>query len=203
MKYRIVGWEEVVELSERLARMVGKSGYKPDTVIALTRGGWVPARIVSDILDIHNLYSIRVEYYSGDVRREHAVVSHSLPVNINGKRVLLVDDISHTGSSLEVACEHLLGKYKPAEFKIAALHAVEGTRMMPEYYVEFVPKSKPTWYIYPWHFWEDLRRIVKGILDEKGGLSVPELRKELLSRCRMDTSSVSDSRLMEIVSDVS
>lgn len=201
LRYRIVTWDEVVELSERLARKVERSGYRPDTVISLTRGGWVPARIVSDILDVHNLYSIRVEYYKGSVHGKRAVVTHSLPVNINGKRVLMVDDISHTGSSLRAVCAHLLRRFRPAEFRIAALHVVEGTKVMPDYYVGFSPASRPTWFIYPWHFWEDARRLVGEILRERPGVSLGELRRELRRRHGLKTDSVSDERLRAVAAD--
>ncbi|MEM0331803.1 MAG: phosphoribosyltransferase, partial [Archaeoglobaceae archaeon] len=41
-------WEEINELCKNLARKIKNSGFSPDVVVAVARGGWVPARLICD-----------------------------------------------------------------------------------------------------------------------------------------------------------
>ena len=74
--------------------------FKPDIVIAIARGGYVPARILCDRLDIYNLTSIRIAHYTGgSTKLELARLSIPLGIDIKGMQVLLVDDVTDTGDT--------------------------------------------------------------------------------------------------------
>jgi hypothetical protein len=60
---QLITWDEAYQLSRRLARQIKSSGFRLDLVVAIGRGGYVPARIVCDVL-LHNLLtSIKVEHW--------------------------------------------------------------------------------------------------------------------------------------------
>ncbi len=150
----LVTWAEVQRLCRRLAGLVMASGYHPDIVIAIGRGGYIPARLLCDYLDIMALTTIKVEHYlSGASRQEQAVVRYPLKADIRDLRVLLVDDVNDTGDTLDAAIQHL-NTFHPAEIRTAVMHHKVTTRYTVEYYARKVIKWR--WLIYPWAVYEDV-----------------------------------------------
>jgi len=48
MDKHYVSFEELVALCKALAEKVKKSKFRPDIIIGISRGGWIPARFLSD-----------------------------------------------------------------------------------------------------------------------------------------------------------
>jgi len=150
----LISWGEVQRLCRRLAGRVRASGYDPDIVIAIGRGGYVPARLLCDCLDIMALTTIKIEHYlSGASRQEQAVIRYPLKADIRELKVLLVDDVNDTGDTLEIAIEHLQA-FHPAEVRTAVMHHKTSTRFAVDYYARKVIKWR--WLIYPWAVYEDI-----------------------------------------------
>ena len=105
---KLVQWEEVVRWCQKLAEKIEESGYIPDIVIAIARGGYVPARLLCDFLNVDDLLSIQVLHW-GRAAEITAVAHIKYPyeVDLHGKKVLLVDDIVDTGDSVIVARDYL------------------------------------------------------------------------------------------------
>ena len=59
IKCYTVSWDEAYRLARRLAHKIIGSGYKPDIVIGIARGGLVPARMVCDFLLLDEMISIQ------------------------------------------------------------------------------------------------------------------------------------------------
>ena len=57
-----ITWEEYTKLIEYLGKMINESSFKPDIIIAIARGGWIPTRFLSDILQVKDLGSIGIKY---------------------------------------------------------------------------------------------------------------------------------------------
>lgn len=55
MRRELITWRQVYRLAWRLADRIRRSGFKPDPIVAMARGGYVPARLLCDFLDIHDL----------------------------------------------------------------------------------------------------------------------------------------------------
>ncbi len=153
-----LSWDDVQRLTETVAGKITASGYKPDIVVAVSRGGFDPARILCDQLAIRRLASVQVEAYDGMVKRPEPVVI--LPVNagLRGKRVLMADDVSDSGASLLVAREHLVER-GASEVRIATLHIKPWSRFVPDYYAENVD----AWVVYPWELRECLLEVADKI----------------------------------------
>jgi len=47
---KLVSWDEIVEWSLGLGKVIESSGWTPDMVVAVARGGYVPARLLCDYL---------------------------------------------------------------------------------------------------------------------------------------------------------
>ena len=87
------------------------------------------------------------------------MLRYPLSADVTGKRVLLIDDVSDTGDSFDVAIQHLIESGEPAELKTAALHHKTVSSYIPDFYAELVGEWR--WIIYPWAVMEDLRSILE------------------------------------------
>jgi hypoxanthine phosphoribosyltransferase len=146
MKYIPFSWEEAERALHSLSEKITESGFRPDTIVGMSRGGLVPARVFSDLLDVPDLRVLSVSFYTrpGETKKEPRVL-HSLPGEIEGKNVLLADDISDSGKSFITAREHLL-PMNPASLKTASIHLKEGSSFTPDFF--FAKNTK--WIVYPW-----------------------------------------------------
>lgn len=106
--------------------------FKPDTILAVARGGITLAHALAMSLDVRNLQSIRVESYDGEFQRE--AVSILGKADLEGsKRVLVVDDIVDSGQTLAALLPYLRTEYPQCEFKIATLFTKSTALLQPDF----------------------------------------------------------------------
>lgn len=153
-----ISWDQVTDLTYQLALQIRQSGYEPGLVIAIARGGYVPARLLCDFLDVFDLTSIRVEHYTAGVQvTQQARLMMPLACNLEKHKVLLVDDVDDTGDTIKLALEYLLQK-KPAQLKVAVLHHKVGSIIVPDFYAE--TQYEWRWIAYPWAVREDVKSFI-------------------------------------------
>lgn len=159
MRCELISWSEVQQLCLRLASLIRDSNYQPDIVVAIARGGFVPARLLCDYLDIMALTSIKIEHYlAGSTKQEQAVIRFPLCTAIENQRVLLVDDVNDSGDTLDVALQHLLS-FQPREVRTAVMHHKTSSHFPVDYLAKTVIKWR--WLIYPWAMVEDLSDFIQ------------------------------------------
>lgn len=157
----LVPWGEAVRLSRLLAGKV-RGSFSPDIVVAIGRGGFVPARIVCDSLMIPSLTSIRVEHWGVAARSlESAVVRYPLATDVRGMNVLVVDDVTDTGETLDVAVRYLNG-LSPETIRTAVLHHKAQSAFTPDYYASYEESWR--WLVYPWALHEDLTGFCESVM---------------------------------------
>lgn len=189
----MLSWGSVIRDSQKLSWMIRDSGYSPDIIIAIGRGGYVPARIFCDYLLIHDLASIKVEHWGTGVAQEKATIKFPLSAGIRDKRVLLVDDITDTGDTLKVSLQYLR-RFKPREIRTAVLVHKTRSIIIPDYFFRKVTKWR--WIIFPWHIMEDLTEfIIK--LKARGVNNVDDLKRNLKEIYYLD---VSTNKIQEVLS---
>ena len=185
LKFEIPSWDQTYSLLLELANAVQKSGFIPDVIVGISRGGWVPARIISDLLEIPKLANIAVEFYEGVAKtKDKPVITQPVSVSVENKKVLLVDDLTDTGKSLSLVNSHLTAK-GALDIKIATIYHKPWSRIVPHYY----QKETKNWIIFPWEIKETIRKIVeeyknkgKSIGYSKEILISSGLNKELTKR---------------------
>jgi hypoxanthine phosphoribosyltransferase len=150
-----ISWDAIITYCDELAGRI--SDYKPEIIIGISRGGLVPARVLSDILDVKKVGVIGIVFYkkTGETMEEPEI-TQELSMDVQGKKVLVVDDVADTGKSLAVAKRYLEGK-KPAEIKIATIHKKPESIVEPDYYV----RTTSAWIVYPWEVHEVEREMKK------------------------------------------
>lgn len=150
----LISWGRFHGLARRLARSVLDSGFRPDLVVAIGRGGYIPARVLVDHLGLMALTSIRLEHYRGARKGREARIKDPLWSALEAEQVLLVDDVSDSGDTFAVAVAHLRERLPGADICTAALHHKAISRYRPDFYGQVVRKWR--WLIYPWALIEDL-----------------------------------------------
>ena len=157
---RLVDWKDIQSWSEQVAEKVRSSGYEPDIIVGITRGGWVPARILCDVMGIKHLYSLKTEHWGVTAAPDGEARLVAKPeVDLKGKTVLLVDDITDTGESLQLAVDWVKGQ-EPADVRIATLLHIDHSKLEPEFYTVEVKGEDWAWFIFPWNLHEDIRTLL-------------------------------------------
>lgn len=147
-----LNWEAAIACCEQLADSIS---YAPGLIVGISRGGLVPARVLSDILGVGSMGVLGVSFYKAMGRPGgFPQITQDLNMDLKGKRVLVVDDVADTGRSLMVAKEHLLGK-GAKEVRIATLHYKPCSAFRPDYYVA----ETTAWIVYPWERHEAEREL--------------------------------------------
>ncbi len=182
MEYEIITWNDVYNLSLQLSERIVNSGFKPQIVVGIARGGWIPARILSDVLYTDAMYNVRIEYYSDiGIRGPEPKVTQPLSVSIEGKRILLVDEVSDTGNSLTHAKDYIQS-FGVSEVRTAVLHLKPTSKIIPDYYMQLVDK----WIVYPWEQRESIIALVKHFRTENPGLNMQQIRDKLVFEVGFD-----------------
>lgn len=138
-----IPWEEFQKICQNLAEQVAKENF--DLIIGVAKDGLFPATIIAGMLR-KELYPVRVS------RRENDIVVYDKPTwrvdipDITGKKVLVVDDISSSGNSLETV--------KKRAFEKGAIEVrtcVLTVHSFGDYKPDFVGLESDDLVIFPWH----------------------------------------------------
>lgn len=140
-------WDGYGKAARELAYQVADSGFRPDLILAIARGGLFPAGSLGYALSVKNLYVMNLEFYSGvDERLDVPVM---LPpyldkFDLNDAKILVVDDVADTGHTLKAVfdfCQEVV-----AESRTAVLYEKPHSLVK----CDFVWKKTSQWIDFPW-----------------------------------------------------
>lgn len=157
----LIAWDDVYRLCRQLARQLRLAGFRIDTIVAIARGGYIPGRLLSDMLGVHDLTGFKIEHYRGLRKQQQAYVKYPLNADLNGRNVLLIDDVCDSGDTFSVGVEHLRQCGTVKQLRTAALHLKTVSTYKPDFYVDTVVEWR--WLIYPWAVNEDLAGMLAGM----------------------------------------
>lgn len=165
-------WNQIYRMLLRIADKIRKENFKPDVIVGVSRGGWPPARVLSDLLENPNLANVRAEFYVGVAETKgEPTLTQPVSVKVAGKRVLVVDEVADTGKSLQLIKEHLKAE-GASEIRIATVYLKPWSIVKPDYYA----KETSRWIVFPWEIKETIRKIVQKCM-EKGMSAEAETEK--------------------------
>jgi hypoxanthine phosphoribosyltransferase len=143
----ILTWDGYGRAVRELAAQVANSGFAPDLILAIARGGLFPSGSLGYALSVKNLYVMNLEFYSGvDERLDVPVM---LPpyldkFDLTDARILVVDDVADTGHTLKAVfdfCQEVV-----AESRTAVLYEKPQSLVKCDY----VWKYTSQWINFPW-----------------------------------------------------
>jgi hypoxanthine phosphoribosyltransferase len=165
-KIRHATWSDVDGWIDLLSRMIHEADRVPQTIVALTRGGWGPARLLADRFETRRLISLRTQHWGITATPSgRAELTEGLSSGVTDEDVLVVDDITDTGESLALAAEHVLGM-GPRRLESATCLHITHSKFVPTYYAESIDRDSWVWVVFPWTYWEDLHTLAGRAFDE-------------------------------------
>jgi hypoxanthine phosphoribosyltransferase len=173
LKFETVDWDHLYSLLLEIADRIMEMDFKPDVIVGISRGGLLPARVLSDLLDNPHLANIKVDFYVDIYQTKEApVITQPVSVSVKDKRVLVVDDITDTGQSFRLVWETLV--QDAAEVQAVTLYHKPWSRFTPNIYA----RETEAWVIFPWEYRETTKKLGKRLLEE--GKSLVEVETTLV-----------------------
>lgn len=170
----VMDWDLFYRLSKAVARKIKDSKYNPDFIVGLARGGWVLARVLCDLLGVKDLVSLKVEHWGVTATPDgKAKIKYPFQLDLTGRRILLVDDITDTGESMMLALDYVKN-LNPSEVRTATLRHIIGSKFTPDYFGDEITWR---WVIFPWNYVEDMCNILPRVVSKCKNLR--EIRETL------------------------
>lgn len=143
----VLTWERYGAAAADLGEQVRASGFAPDIVLGIARGGLVLAASLAYALECKNLFTVNVEFYTGVGTTLDAPVM--LPplldtADLVDMSVLVVDDVADTGKTLELVMD--LCRDHVAAARSAVLYEKPTTVVE----ADFVWRRTDLWVDFPW-----------------------------------------------------
>ena len=145
IKKHFYSWQDIETMCTNIVKQMYADNYKPDYIVGITRGGNIPATIISNMLDIP-CEAIKVSFRNDDrVEKNHWLSTLD-------KKILIVDDINDTGATFNWIWKDWDLSKKDHKVKFAVLTDNMGSTFEEvNYSVHEVNKTeKDVWLVYPW-----------------------------------------------------
>lgn len=164
-------WELFGRAERELSAQIVASGWMPDLIIAIARGGLIPAGAIGYAIGVKAMGAMNVEFYTGvgQTLPEPVVLPPLMDASeLPGKRVLVVDDVADSGKTLKMVMELLshegldLGdETVPVDARSAVIYRKPRSVFTPDYCWRETDK----WINFPWSV---LPVIIPQSLEEQG-----------------------------------
>lgn len=205
-KCTITNWEYIYGLCRDVSEDIKASRFEPDVIVALARGGWFAGRCICDFIGLDDLTSLKMEHYVGTAQKSgEPEIRYPMPEgSVEGKDVLIIDDIADTGGSIKRADEYV-NERDAGEVRTATLQLLGSSEFEPDFVGERLEEW--AWIVYPWNFIEDMIDITSGVMDKDGsGTFTTEDVRHLLSEYhdieRIEMEIAQPDRLEEVLNEM-
>jgi len=176
--------QDLLDDSFRLALKVMESGFLPDFIVGIWRGGTPVGIAVQELFEHYGIGSdhiaIRTSSYEGIEQRGKTIRVHGLNYIVKkadaDDRLLIVDDVYDTGLSILAvidALKRLARRNAPHDIRVATVYfkpANNRTDRQPDYYVHETDK----WLVFP--------HELTGLSDEEIARNKPEIARIIQGR---------------------
>lgn len=139
-----------------MADRIVSDGYNPDVIVAIGTGGYIPARIIKTFIN-RPILTVGLRLYDENNRPaevpEKIQWIDEVERKLAGRRILLVDEVDDTRTTLEYCLRELLAHH-PAETAVAVLHKKNKAKRgvfpsaVTRYWVG--QELEDQWIVYPW-----------------------------------------------------
>jgi len=124
-----------------------------DLIVPIARGGLVPGTAISYKAKIPNVYPLHLKSYNDNNKQEEIKFLNKpdleyLCNNFSKSNILIFDDLSDTGKTLQYAAKFFDYNLNAAKVKTGTLYIKHGTAFIPDIYVQEL--SNDLWVNFPW-----------------------------------------------------
>src|SRR5438552_8952197 len=142
-----VSWTDVGRMVRTLLEKLPRD-Y--DNIMVITRGGMVPACLISERTGIRNILCAAVVFYEGSKQKyaEPMFVQFPADDHVQGRRVLVIDDVWDTGSTIVAVRDRL--RAAGAMTEVCVLHYKPTRSRVPGDKPDYYAEETDGWIVYPW-----------------------------------------------------
>lgn len=148
----LLDWQEIEDCCKELCKIIRSSKFEVDVIVGVQRGGCIPGVIISHLLNVEEFYTIGIRTTSSEsiraVRYDYPILRvPSTLKNVEGKNVLIIDDVTNTGNTLKYA-KHEIMKFRPKQCLTSALlWDGDETSLC---FADIISRYSPYWVVFPW-----------------------------------------------------
>jgi len=162
MKKLFLTWQDIEHRIQEVLRLMAQDSWRPDYIVGLTRGGLIPATMISEYLDV-KMHTLRVSL------RDHEDTESNLWMAedaFNGKNILIVDDLNDTGATLNWIKKDWQDSCMPKDqqwknvwngnVRVATLldNEASNSKLDINYTAQNINKAvDDVWIVFPWEDW--------------------------------------------------
>ncbi|NNN01768.1 MAG: phosphoribosyltransferase [Acidimicrobiaceae bacterium] len=142
-------YEDFGRATRELAQRIADSGFAPDIVLSIARGGFFLGAGLGYALGVKNAFMISVEFYTGvDEHLDMPVVLPPVPnkVDLSGAVVLIADDVADSGHTLKLVTDFCAESVR--EVRSVVLYEKPQSVIVPDYSW----KRTDRWIDFPWSY---------------------------------------------------
>jgi xanthine phosphoribosyltransferase len=137
-------FDEFLDDVDILAKQIKQ--YNPDALISIIRGGMTLGHFLAEKLNTRNLLTINTIHYN-NTKKLKDINIFNIPDLSPYKKIVLVDDISDSGDTLEALIQLLTQKYPHLTIKTATIFYKPTSKVIPDFKI----KIAKNWIVF---FWE-------------------------------------------------
>ena len=159
MRKEQLTWADLQGLTETIFIKLRLDNWFPNLIVGLTRGGLLPAKMLSHALNVE-MSALNVSLRDSKILSPTTTYLPRL-VNTNKYKILVVDDINDTGATFEWirkdwanTLRHPANEWPSDYIKFAALLHNEPSPQLTDYYGRLINKDQdPVWIEFPYEVW--------------------------------------------------
>jgi len=147
----VLSWQDVERDILSIIEKMRQDNFEPDVIISIARSGLIPASLIAYTLGNKQLYVIKVDFSKTQKDgkdqdlNDRPIISQELAKDVQGLKVLVVDEMVVSGSTLKLVKAYMEIK-NPKEVKYAVLYRQPWAEFAPDYFGSEIRE----WPIYPW-----------------------------------------------------
>lgn len=149
-------WQGFGDACRQIAQQIADSGWMPDLIVAIARGGMLPAGAISYALGVKANGAINVEFYTGvgKTMAEPEILEPYMDISsLEGQRVLIVDDVADSGKTLKLIMDLIAKEGLSMGSDTAKVDARSATIYLKPTSIikpDYVFKQTDKWINFPW-----------------------------------------------------
>ncbi|MGB9609300.1 MAG: phosphoribosyltransferase [Minisyncoccia bacterium] len=161
MKFYKLTWNQFYKDCLLLAKKIKNSNEKINRIIAISRGGLVPARILSDFLQLP-ISNMVISSYKNLKQLKEPEIIEVTNINLKNQTVLIIDEVSDTGKTFQRALKYFKNQLTKKIYT-ASPYIKPKTSFIPDFYL----KKIDAWIVFPYDLQETYKAFLKEEKDEK------------------------------------
>ena len=147
---KFYSWADIEKMCNQLINQLYKDDWKPDYIVGITRGGNVPATILSNMTGIR-CEALKVALRDGESGKSGDSIEWMALDALEGKKILIVDDINDTGATFKwISNDWKLNGQDNVRFATLTENLSSEFDGVNYWCDEVNKAEKDVWLVYPW-----------------------------------------------------